>query len=323
MEIKLEVLVIDNYLDTAQSYADLIETQCQLKSVATSNIDSALKYVSENPIKIVVLDQVMPIKGTDVFPQLMKINPFLKIVMVSGEASYEDAANARKIGYSDILHKKDIADLPNIIFKLRSEYEKGLTKSIKDSKPFHREWKLKPSHLGSIKYYLLDYMVIEENFIKKSDWKTLEKINQGEKQSKEVTIELKIIDKISVSEESKLQLKKTTKTFLPNLDVALDSSILFSKEVEKSKTETIKKTTELSLRDDEMIEGKKVLSKNYETNQVYKQILLHIKKECGFCGEQTIFPLMIYKPVNKKTYRQISYTEDNMDYTIKTGDFTW
>jgi YesN/AraC family two-component response regulator len=327
MEFNIEVLTIDNYLDTAQSYADLIETHCHLKSVAMSDIDLAIKCISENPIKVVVLDQRMPTLGTDVFVKLKKVNPFLKIIMVSGEASFEEADRAKKLGFSDFLHKKNIAELPNIIYRLRSEYEKDILHTIKESNPFHKEWRFNFFHIGCIRYYLLDYKIINENFEKITEWKTLERINEGEKQNKEVTIDLKVTDKISIQEESKVQLKNAVsinhKSFLSKLDIELDNSILLSKEMENTKTETSKKTSELSLREDEIIDGKKVVSKIYETNQVYSQILLHIKKACGFCKEHTVFPLMIYKPINKKVFRQISYTEDNKDHIVNTGHFTW
>ena len=327
MESKIEILVIDDHLDVAQTYVDSIKTHCHLQAVAMSNIELAIKCVMENPIKIVVLDQRMPIPGNEVFVKLKEVNPFLKIMMLTGEASAEEILAAETLGYSAKLHKNKIAQLPNLIYKLYAEYENGITQIIREPKLFHREWKLKLSHVGSIKYYLLDYKIIDENFIRISEWKTLDRISQGEKQNKEVVIELKITDKISVSEEYKFQLKNAIKSFLSHLDVALDSvlenSISLSKEMENTKIETSKKTAELSLREDEVIDGKKVISKNYEANQVYKQILIHIKKECSFCDEYTIFPLMIYKPINKKIYRQISYTEDNKDHIVSTGHYTW
>ena len=327
MESNIEILVIDDHIDTAQSYADLIETQCRLKSVATSNIEMAINYVSNNPIKIVVLDQRMPMLGTDVFVKLKEVNRFLKILMVSGQASFEEAALAKNLGFSHILHKKNIAELPNIIFRLCSEYENDIIQTIAETKPFHKEWKFKFFHIGCIKHYLLDYQIINKNFVKIAEWKTLERVNQGEKQEKEVIIELKITDKISVLEESKIQFKNTAsinyKSFLSKLDTTLDSSISLSKEIENIETEVTKKKTMLSLHEDETIDGKKVVSKNYETNQVYMQILLHIKKHCRFCNEHIIFPLMIYKPINKKKFRQISFTEDNKDHIIDTGYFNW
>lgn len=323
MESNIEILVIDDHIDTAQSYSDLITTQCKFQSIAMSNIESAIKCVSENPIKIVVLDQRMPIPGSEVFIRLKKINPYLKIVMVTGEASAEEVLKADTLGYAAKLHKNDIVNLPEIIFRLYAEYENGITQIVKSAKPFHRELKFSYSHIGYIKYYLLDYRVVSDDFTKITEWKTLERINQGEKQNKEVIIELKITDKIRISEDFKIQLKNTKKIFLSNLDIALDTAMSLSNEIEKTRMEITKRTTELSLRNDEMIDGRKVLSKNYETNQVYKQILLHIKKECSFCGEHITFPLMIYKPINRKIYRQKCYTEDNKDYVINTGDFTW
>jgi hypothetical protein len=134
------------------------------------------------------------------------------------------------------------------------------------------------------------------------------------------------MDKISVAEEVKMQSKNSisiNKGLLSNLDIALDNSLSLAKERTKTRKEVRKESTELSLHEDEIVDGKKVLSKNYETNQVYMQILLHIRKVCEFCNEYRVFPLMIYKPINKKMFRQINYTEDNIDHIVDTGHFTW
>ena len=165
MESKIEILVIDDHFDTAQAYADLITTRCTLISVATSSVESAIRHVSENPIKVVVLDQKMPILGTEVFVKLKRINPFLKMIFVSGEASFADAVIAGQLGLSEHLHKKDIEKLPERIFKLRAEYEIDITKHVSTSKPFHKEWKLNRFSILRIKYFLLNYTVINNNFV--------------------------------------------------------------------------------------------------------------------------------------------------------------
>ena len=324
METKPEVLVIDDHIDAAQQFADLINTNCHIYSVAESNIDLAMKCVVENPIKIVVLDQVMPIPGPTVFVKLKKLNPFLKIVMLTGEASSVEILKADSLPYSAKLHKRDVEELPNIIYRLYADYEKDLTKIITGNNLFHKVWKFKFFHIGRIKYYLLDYKIIDENYIKIPEWKTLKKVNQGEKVN--IDIELETTEKISIAEETTIQLKSAisiNNNMLSNLDVALDNSLKLVEENVKMRKERRKESVELSIHENEMVNNKKVVSKNYETNQVYKQILLHIKKECEFCNEYTIFPLMIYKPINKKVFRQISYTEDNNCQIVDTGHFNY
>lgn len=331
MESDIEILVIDDHIATAQSYADLIEARCSLKAVATSDIESAVQYVTKSPIKVVVLDQKMPILGTEVFKKLIRINPFLKVIMVSGEASYADAVTAGQLGLLEHLHKKDIKKLPERIFKLRAEYEIGITRHIRTSKPFYIKWKFSLFSICRIEYYLLNYTVVNKNFIQESEWKTLEKINQGERQYKEIIIELKIKDEISVSKESITQYKNAAsinhKLVLSKLDAALSGSMSLSlahhASSSRETTKTIQKKIELSLLEGEAIDGKKIISKNYEANQVYEQILLHIRKACCLCREHVVFPMMVYKPINKKVFRLITYTDDNRSHVTDMGDFVW
>ena len=323
MKSKIEILVIDDNQETAQSYSDLISTYCNLESFATSDINLAFKCVSENPIKIVLLDERMPTPGHEVFPMLKNINPNLKIVMVTGEASAEDILKVDSLGYAAKLHKNNIVNLPSLIYRLCAEYETDLIKKVATSTPFYKEWKLNFFHIGCISYYLLDYKDINNDFVDQHKWKTIERVTQGEKQHKEVVIELKNTEKISISQKLDNHLGYNTNAFLSKLEIALDSSLCLNNEIVNTKTETTKRTTELSIKNDEIFEGKKVLSKNYETNQVYKQILLHIKKVCNCCNESCVIPIIINKPINKKIYRLKIYTDDNKEHIIGTGDFTW
>ena len=142
MKSKIEILVIDDNQETAQSYSDLISTYCNLESFATSDINLAFKCVSENPIKIVLLDERMPTPGHEVFPMLKNINPNLKIVMVTGEASAEDILKVDSLGYAAKLHKNNIVNLPSLIYRLCAEYETDLIKKVATSTPFYKEWKL-------------------------------------------------------------------------------------------------------------------------------------------------------------------------------------
>ncbi len=323
MRSKIEILVIDDNKETAQSYSDLITTYCNLQSFATSDIGIAFKCVSENPIKIVLLDERMPTPGHKVFPKLKEINSNLKIVMVTGEASAEEILKIDSLGYAAKLHKNNIVELPSLIHRLYAEYETDLVKNVTIETPFYKEWKFKFWHVSSINYYLLAYKDLNNNYIDQSKWKTIERVTQGEKQHKEVVIELKTSEKIAITQKLDTHLGYNSKSFLSKLESTLDCSINLNNEVMNIKTETTRKTTELSIKNDEIFEGKRVISKNYETNQVYRQILLHIKKECNCCNEHVIIPVIINKPINKKIYRLKIYTEDNNEHIISTGDFTW
>lgn len=321
---KTEVLVIDDDMRTAEAYAELITVSCGIQSCTSSNKQESLDCLRNNPIKIVLLDEKLDgwgISGSMLFPLLKQIKPDLKIIMVTGQASAEDILNADSLKYAAKLHKNNISKLPELIYRIYAEYERDLAQNIINKNPFYKEWKFKLFHIGYIKYFLIDYKIINENYTESSGWKTVDRINQGEQRSKEVVIEFSNSEKISISQEFKSNIN-TTNTFLSKLNYALDSSISSHEECVNAKKETTKQTTELSIQDGEMFENKKVISKVYEENQVYKQLLIHIRKVCDFCDEYSIIPLIIHQPVNKKIFRLKVYTDDNCEHIIDTGDYT-
>ncbi|MDR2039961.1 MAG: response regulator [Bacteroidales bacterium] len=322
----IEILIIDDHIETAKAYADLIEIKCQLSSKAVSNIEEAISYVTKCPIKVIVIDQVMPIPGTDMFERLKKLNPYLKAIMVSGEATFQDSIKAQKLGYMDFLHKKDIKELPERIFTLYTEYEAGLTqnKTIPVDKIIFSKKDYTLFKVIKTEYILIDYKVINENFVFESSWKTKEKINKGE--SKTTTIELQTIEKSIISEEAYSKSKTkfgTNDKLLSGINIVLEDSLSTSYkiEIEKEKKESHSQSIILEL-DGEEIDGKPVISKNYEVAQVYMQLLLHIKKICNSCGDFKTFPMIIYKPINKIAFRQINYTECKSQ-KVDTGFLSW
>ena len=88
-----EVLVVDDVLSAANDYARLIETKIGLQVAYTSDVEEALKYVQYNDMKVLVLDQKMPVTGTQL---LEKLRPFTsaRAIMLTGEADKEELGNA-------------------------------------------------------------------------------------------------------------------------------------------------------------------------------------------------------------------------------------
>lgn len=327
MKNNYEVLIIDDHIELAKAYSDLIEIKCQLSSVPVSSFEEAISYLTKHPIKILVIDQIMPVSGTEMFEQLKKINPYLKAIMVSGEATYQDTIEAKRLGYIDFLHKKDIKELPDRIFALYAEYESGFiqNKTIPVDKCIFVKKKYTLFKILKTEYILVDYKIIKDDFIFNNRWKTKETINKG--QNKTTIIELQTMEKSIVTEEIAHKLKNSfeiSDKLLFEINSALESSLSTSYkiEVEKEKKESHSETVTLKI-EEETIEGKPVMSKSYEIAQVYTQILLHIKKICHSCGDYRTYPMVVYRPVEKLASRHVYYFADASRIEIDTGFLTW
>ena len=63
-----EIVVIDDAPDAAKDFAALIEIQTGLKVQSFVNPNDLLDFITHVPIKVAILDQVMPeIRGTELF----------------------------------------------------------------------------------------------------------------------------------------------------------------------------------------------------------------------------------------------------------------
>lgn len=319
---KPEILVIDDHIDTANTYSDLIETSCNINAISTSNPEEAINFVSNYPIKIIVIDQIMPKLGTDLFRNLKDINPHLKAIMVSGESSLKYVEKAKALGYSDFLHKTDIDQIPEYIFKLYAEYELDLmnNRTYRENKILLIEKSRNPFKLCKTTYRLIDYKITNEAFVFDDSWITKRKIERGE--NTKIEISFSVSEKLIISEEVNNQLKTSfsmSDKLIKNLKMNLENTLStkWKRTNEQSTSQTYTKSIELSLNDDK-IDDKLVMSRNYETAQVFMQVSVQIKKSCTCCGEQKIIPLITYKPINKLAFRQINYIEGKQQI-IDTG----
>ncbi|MFK2724759.1 response regulator [Bacteroides fragilis] len=85
-----------------------------------------------------VLDQVMPgKKGTDLYKEIKNINPSIKAIMLTGEASSDEVGLAMRLGFSNYLNKGEILKLPEIVLSLYIQYEIDILKKYSLENQFY------------------------------------------------------------------------------------------------------------------------------------------------------------------------------------------
>ncbi len=97
-------------------------------------------------------------KGTDLYKEIKNINPSIKAIMLTGEASSDEVGLAMRLGFSNYLNKGEILKLPEIVLSLYIQYEIDILKkySLEKSVLLYRDWK----QLFSIKYLLINVFTI-------------------------------------------------------------------------------------------------------------------------------------------------------------------
>ncbi|QWR76339.1 response regulator [Candidatus Magnetomonas plexicatena] len=99
------VLVVDDNSEVRELMEEILAGSGYTVAVA-SNGQTAIEMARVNDYDVVILDMVMPkMRGQDVLSELKRNKPFLKIIVITGFATIENAVEAIKSGASDYVTK--------------------------------------------------------------------------------------------------------------------------------------------------------------------------------------------------------------------------
>lgn len=180
MANEIEILVVDDDLAAAKSFAELIENKLKIKTGACSNADEVLSIIRTGTIKVVVLDEIMPeMNGTELFRKIQNINHYVKALLLTGEADVADIIKATKLGYSDYLQKSKIAELPGKVMVAYTQYEIGLSEQCdKDIKL--SVWSPTKNGFGLYRYFVSSVELVSKEFYFEDGWQTKLELDSSE-----------------------------------------------------------------------------------------------------------------------------------------------
>lgn len=126
--MSIQVIVLDDSLGAAKTFATLIADETALETFATNSPDEAKEVVRNNDVKVVVLDQVLdeispPTTGSAVFEEIKRIEPGIRGIMFSGRAREPDFREAMRLKFADFVDKNEVARLPDVV---REQYQQRL-----------------------------------------------------------------------------------------------------------------------------------------------------------------------------------------------------
>mgnify|MGYP003488955101 FL=1 len=157
-----EVLIVDDDLNAAQDYVELVNSRTSLSCICTSDSEDAKSIMAYCDIKIVILDQKMPqITGTELLPILKTYNNLAKFIMLTGEATKEELGEAVNKGFSAYVKKeKVLKELAQKVVHFYIQYEKEFNQLLKIKSP-------KFLHFYFTSFMICRLYKIEDNIISK------------------------------------------------------------------------------------------------------------------------------------------------------------
>jgi DNA-binding NtrC family response regulator len=110
------VLLVDDEVDFVEVLAERLEAR-GLHVVKAHDGRSAVRAAEGKVFDAIVLDMAMPgMDGLETLESLLKVNPDLQVILLTGRATLEQAATAIRIGALDLLEKP--ADIETLVAKI-------------------------------------------------------------------------------------------------------------------------------------------------------------------------------------------------------------
>lgn len=110
--MKIKVLIVDD----EKEYCDTLAERLEMRDFSVTRVYSgkgAIEIAEKIDFDVIILDILMPeVTGIDVLRQIKKAKPLTHIILLTGEATVENAIQGMKLGAFDFLMKP--ADTDNL-----------------------------------------------------------------------------------------------------------------------------------------------------------------------------------------------------------------
>lgn len=315
-----QVIVVDDDIDAAKTFAELIETKLRISVISESNPDVVFQIIRQEPIKVAVLDQRMPImNGTELYQKIKSINPYIVALMLTGEADRKEVSYAMStLEYFDCVEKNDIQTLPNKVVSALAAYEIGLTKNQSVSIPLYR-WNLLKNRFFINVYDIIFIEKLNENFIFTNKWNLKYELSASEEEvedSYEYEDELIIKDCFEVQTKS---LHSFTSKLLPTLKSEINSALSNQQTAAyKNRSKRAERNKRIYRLQDGTEAGKNAVKKVFEYTPVYIQYRILLRRICRICKHIEIIPIEVYKRIPYVATRVKIYYSDGSKCEIDT-----
>jgi CheY-like chemotaxis protein len=312
-----KILLVEND-EIGKTYAELIEKTLDAQVTWVNNRKSAIENVENNNIKVVILDQRLEAGelGTEVLKEILKINPFVVSILLSGQARADDVESAHKMGLFRYIDKTDIDQLPEVIIQALWKYN-ALVLAERTSKAKKELFSFSKGLNPFKKYrvYQLNKICINENYIFTNSW--LEKLSVEAGQAIETEVDVEFNQQIIIEDKGITELVNNYSLAMENLKVKLGGGVQVMMRSERTQRSIgeIKKSAKrkLSLSLPEIpknIKENYLVSISYQINQVFKQYADIIGVECPLCNSMEIYSIISYEPTNQIKKRQLLLYKD-------------
>ena len=318
-----QIIIIDDDASFAKQCAVSLQNKYGMRVVASSTAEDALQHVKQFPIKVAVIDQVMPTKGTELLPKLKLLNPRLKSILLTADATKSDLVRGSRL--FDVVLLKDAEDmvrLPVEILLLLMNYNH--CEQERNAEPFYVE-RFNKGLKGifkkrfAVEYYIIDQILLEKEHVCEDRWTTRNLIERGEtltfEQEIDIDREFQFANDFSIENSSEFECSIE---HFANFKLALATRM--QEDLKISYTESLKQKMTRKLERNLPSDASDIVSRAYEYAKVVQVYRIFVKIVCSCCKGERVEAINVSVPIPIIKYRIREYHHDGNTTELDSGE---
>jgi CheY-like chemotaxis protein len=325
MKSNLQVLVVDDDRTSAEEYAGLLAAATGLEVDCTDDPNEAIAVVRSGRVCVAVLDQRMPVSGTDLFMRLRAEDPQLRAILLTAEASDTEVGAALNLGFKRYLKKENLVrNLPMAVLHEYTEYQNYLLAvDVAASQPVIYRGKARWWSPTQIIYRLLAVHVLDDAHISEEDWQEVLTLQAGQTDRHKIgfTVENSVVVEKESSATLKSSLGLDDKKFsglTSRLESELTKRIKESTTRKASAQSEVERTFQLPAEPGD-VKVLHVRARRVQQAPVYRMMRVDLMGDCGCCNRSHVLPIIVYAATGAVALRHVDQMSDGKSVTISLG----
>ncbi|WP_255204785.1 response regulator [Actinomadura sp. BRA 177] len=322
----VDVVVVDDAPEAARDYSELIAAKTGLSVRHTSDVVEAIDVCQSQGVKVLVVDQRMPDQaGTDLYRKVKEVNPYIRAVLLTGEASRDEVGLALKLGFRQYLSKSNIQELAEIVRHEYVAYETesaALTTALPDNPMFVRRSGLLRRR-PNVTYTLVRAQLISDAHIFPDSWRNIVTLHAG--QTERIKVSTSFKDSLVLEEETALKLAGEaglSPKQLGSLKFKLNSEIAARlKEVrtlEVSRNEEVERTFQLPQEPSDT-NAVHVRFRRIQHAPVYSRVRVDVASKCSCCPSTGMITFEVFLATGRTAVQHEDRLSDGEVRTYELG----
>ncbi len=315
-----EVLIVDDDIAAAETYARMLLAETGLHTVAVKDPTVALEFMHSDPIKVAVLDQRMPMPGTQMIEHLRAVDQRLRAILLTGQADLDEVGQAVGL-FQAYLKKRNVLELPAIVLDEYSRYLEAARSIPGDGELVHKYRRGILGRRFRVEFKVTFVDIVDAEYIPDESWHTVTQISTGEtKRNKET---LRFTEGLQLEQEAVVRLGSNfgiRGTHLQPIEAGLHQAI------------SAKLGTKTTMQRERVVGREEVYglsttgpdanvrARAYQRAPIQRRLLVGITRTCACCEASVVTTIKVLESLPRLATRQVDYVDGEKPKINRTAD---